>query len=605
MSKKLTTKTFIEKARKIHGNKYDYSLVNYINYSTKVNIICSKHGVFKQAPGNHLYGKGCSLCKGGVKYTTKTFIEKARKIHGNKYDYSKVTYKNAYTKVVILCPEHGEFLQIPKVHLRGSNCPLCVGNKRKTTEWFIKKATEIHSTKYNYSKVVYKNMHSKIKIICPEHGEFLQSPAAHLVGQGCPLCIKNRTLNTTSFIKKATEIHGAKYDYSKVVYKNSKTKIIIICPEHGEFLQSPDMHLQGQGCVICSNNKKKLTTEDFIERAIQKHCWKYSYTKVNYFNRRTKVTIICKDHGEFKQLPLMHLIGQGCPKCKNVSVSKLEKELVEFIKYNYSGKILENDRTILNGKEVDIYLPDLKIALEFNGLYWHTEEYISKYYHKEKTELALTKGVRLIHLWEDDWVYHNNRTKSWLLSILNLNYTIKLYARQTTYLEVNKKLAYSLFNNYHIQGSVNCTICVGLKYDDKIIAVCGFTKINNDTYNLVRYVVLPGYNVLAGFKKIISNFQKYFKCAIVTFADLSWVSPVNNVYERNGFERVKVLDIDYKYVYKGTRKHKFGFRHKQLKNKLLEYDPTLSEHQNCLNNDIYRIYDCGKIKYKLYRQDSY
>ena len=154
MSQKKTTEEFIEEARKIHGSKYDYSKVNYVNNHTKVEIICPEHGSFFQIPSNHLQGQNCPKCKKKnickkLSKTTEQFIEEARKIHGDKYDYSKVNYINNSTKIEIICPKHGSFFQIPFSHLRGNDCTMCTKNnshftKKKTAEEFIEEAKKIH-----------------------------------------------------------------------------------------------------------------------------------------------------------------------------------------------------------------------------------------------------------------------------------------------------------------------------------------------------------------------------------------------------------------------------------------------------------------------------
>ena len=248
----MKTKNFINKAIIKHGNRYDYSKVEYANNNTKVCIICPKHGEFWQMPKDHLDGCGCPLCcKRNRRYTQKEFIEKAKKIHGDKYDYSKVEYVNNNIKVCIICPEHGEFWQMPKLHLKGSGCPLCCKrNKQYTQKEFIEKAISIHGNKYDYSKVEYIDGNTKVCIICPEHGEFWQTPHAHLNKRGCNKCVRP-SYDTESFIKCSKEIHGDKYDYSKVEYVNTKTKVCIICPEHGEFWMKPNVHLQGSGCALC------------------------------------------------------------------------------------------------------------------------------------------------------------------------------------------------------------------------------------------------------------------------------------------------------------------------------------------------------------------
>ena len=186
---------------------------------------------------------------------TQEFIEKAKKIHGDKYDYSKVEYKGAHTKVCIICPEHGEFCIRVSHFLAGHRCPKCAGNAKLTTDEFIKKAREIHGDKYDYSKVEYKNYDTKVCIICPKHGEFWQIPRYHLNGKGCPKCAGNIRLTTEEFIRRAKEVHGDKYDYSKVEYVNSQTKVCIICPEHGEFWTFPNNHLKCE-CPKCVRNKQ-------------------------------------------------------------------------------------------------------------------------------------------------------------------------------------------------------------------------------------------------------------------------------------------------------------------------------------------------------------
>lgn len=210
------------------------------------------------------------------KLTTEDFIRKAKLVHGDKYDYSKVDYKGNKEKVCIICPEHGEFWQSPVNHCSKHNkngCPKCSVKKshlKLTTgrENFIFKAKTVHGDKYDYSKVEYTNNHTKVCIICPEHGEFWQIPYNHYnLKRGCPRCTGNGAykLTTNEFIDKAKKIHGDKYDYSKVEYINATTKVCIICPVHGEFWQTPDAHCNGgYGCINCNNNKTETSVYNFL-----------------------------------------------------------------------------------------------------------------------------------------------------------------------------------------------------------------------------------------------------------------------------------------------------------------------------------------------------
>ena len=276
MLKPITKNAFIEKAEKIHDNKYDYSKVEYINCDTKICIICSEHGEFWQTPYKHVNKKqGCPKCMGrGL--SINEFIQQANKIHNNKYDYSKVDFKKKNDKIIIICPEHGEFYQQVSVHLQGCGCPKCakivtgksISQQRKMgIEEFIEKARKIHGDKYDYSKVEYKTTNDKVCIICPEHGEFWQRATNHITkGNGCPKCHPNYNKTTDDFIELARKIHGDKYDYSKVEYINNNTKVCIICPEHGEFWQRPNSHLsRKQGCPHCANSKLEMEYENLLK----------------------------------------------------------------------------------------------------------------------------------------------------------------------------------------------------------------------------------------------------------------------------------------------------------------------------------------------------
>jgi len=324
MSKKVTTEDFIRRAKEIHGNKYDYSKVKYVSAKDKICIICPEHGEFMQTPNSHLNGNGCGECarktlwdKRGRK-TTEQFIEDAKRVHGDKYDYSKVEYKGSEVEVTIICPKHGEFKQTPYVHLKGHNCPTCARRPHITTEDFIRRAKEVHGDKYDYSKVNYVNGKTKVTIICHKHGEFDQVAGGHLHGKGCSKCgvessakSKLKIQSTEEFVTKARDVHGDKYDYSKVEYVDLNTEVCIICPEHGEFMQLPYLHLNGSRCGKCAGVAKR-STEDFISKAKEVHGDKYDYSKVKYNGAYEDVCIICPIHGEFLQTARRHLRGQGC-----------------------------------------------------------------------------------------------------------------------------------------------------------------------------------------------------------------------------------------------------------------------------------------------------
>jgi hypothetical protein len=368
---------FINKARILHGNRYDYSKIHYIKNRIKITIICLEHGEFEQTPYSHLGGAGCPKCAGNKKLTTETFIEKAKELHNNKYDYSMINYFNNRIKVTIICPEHGEFEQMPSSHLSGNGCPVCTNNKKFTSKIFIKKAKKVHGNKYNYSKVDYVNARTKIIIICSKHGEFKQIPYSHLNGDNCMKCAKkklgdDKRKTKKKFIEDAKKIHGNKYNYSKTHYINTDTKIIIICPKHGEFEQIPYSHLNGNGCKKCANiflsKKNAFTTDEFILKARKVHGDKYDYSETNYVNAYNNVIIICPKHGEFEQNPHNHLREQGCPICK---ASKGEKVISNFLKENKIKFLRQKsflECRFKNKLLFDFYIPKLNCCIEFDGI---------------------------------------------------------------------------------------------------------------------------------------------------------------------------------------------------------------------------------------------
>ena len=323
MPAKKTTEEFVRDAILVHGDKYDYSKVDYNGGKNKVIIICKIHGEILQSPNSHLNGSDCNKCSGNYTMSNKEWIEKAKIQHKDKYDYSKVNYNGNKTKVIIICKIHGDFLQIPADHLNGFNCSKCSGQYSCTNEEWIEKAKIIHCNKYDYSKVDFKGNKNKVIIICKIHGDFLQNPKNHILQiHGCPKCSSTYNYTNAEWIEKAKDVHEDKYDYSKVDYKTNKSKVIIICKIHGEFLQNPNSHLLEHGCNKCARilvgNKTKKGNELFIKQAVEKHGDKYDYSKVDYFNCATDIIIICKSHGEFLQTPEGHLKSFGCKKCHGI-----------------------------------------------------------------------------------------------------------------------------------------------------------------------------------------------------------------------------------------------------------------------------------------------
>lgn len=547
-------KLFIEKLNEKSGDKYEY--LGYENGNVK--FFCKKHNLISYNTTKHLLrGRGCEeCCKENKrkwnelqnKIASDSFIEKAKKVHGDKYDYSKVNYVKHDVKVTIVCPIHGEFDIIPNAHLRGSGCKKCGiehshNKQRKTLEQFIKDAREIHGDKYDYSKVEYTNCDTKVCIICPVHGEFWQTPNKHLSGQGCKKCgneksSKSQSFTTEEFIKRAKEVHGDKYDYSKVEYKAYDKEVCIICPVHGEFWQTPDSHIQGSNCRRCS-----------------------------------------------KQL------------------SKNENEIYEFIVEKLGKEnVIKTERSILErNSEIDIYIPSLKLGIEYDGCRWHSEQFRKdKHYHLNKTEECNKNGISLIHIFEDEYNDKKDIVLSKIQHLIKCSHLPKIHGRKCHISEIDYNESKDFLNTNHIQGSQKATIYIGAKYNNELVGVMTFVKNKGNEWELNRFASNINYICQGVGGKLFSYFIKKYNPEIVkSFADRRWTTnEKENMYTKLGFALESTLKPDYRYVFDGDYKriHKFNFR-KETLHKKFGLPLYLTESEMAKRIGAYKIWDCGLYKY--------
>lgn len=548
--------------------------------------------------------------------TIEEFITKAKKVHGDKYNYEKVDYINMSTKVCIICPEHGEFWQTPKAHLKYGckKCGrlICAAKTSHNTDFFIEKAKNVHGNKYDYSKVDYKNAYTKICIICPEHGEFFQTPHDHLKGAGCPKCgeVKKRNakkLSTKEFIEKARKIHGNKYDYSKTEYVNTSTPVCIICPEHGEFWQTPNCHLRKQGCPQCGKEKnsvsKKYHVNDILKTFINVHGNKYDYSKVEYNGNGKKICIICPEHGEFWQTPHDHREGHGCPKC-GIRLSNAENEIYCFCKTLYP-LTEQSKRNIIKPYELDIYIPEINTAIEYNGLIWHSDKYkTDKNYHLNKLNACKEKNIKLIQIFEDEYIKNKYVVLAKIKHILGKCDNLpKIPGRKCEIKEITNKISKEFLNKYHIQGFSPSTVYLGAYYNNELIAVMTFKQEKKGTNNWELTRFASNYNYICqgiGGKLFKYFIKKYNPVEIKSFADRRWtIDENNNIYLKLGFNFNSYTPPDYRYFKTSdgiVRQHKFNFR-KQILHKKYGLPLTMTEKEMVENLEYYKIYDCGLIKY--------
>ena len=485
-------------------------------------------------------------------------------------------------------------------------------------EKFLIKLKKTHGDNIDTSKVEYVNSQTKVCLICHkkdkngvEHGEFWQAPADTVRGRGCPKCANEKRgprqedrMTTEKYIQKEREVHGDKYDLSKAVYNDPKTKMCFICPIHGEFWQGPYQHLSGQGCPKCAG--RSWSQEDAINAFREEQGDFYIYDKVIFKGMKIPVTITCPIHGDFQQTPDKHLQGHGCPKC-GYNLSKAEDDIISFIKDElHINNIIQRNKDIIPPFEIDIYLPDYNIGIEYNGVIWHSEKFgKDKYYHLKKTEECQKKGIKLIQIFEDEYNEHKEIVFEKIRHLLGKdNNKEKVYARKCTVKEINKTESETFLNTNHIQGFAPSTIYLGCYYDDALVAVMTFKKeirISNK-WELNRFATDISKHCIGIGGKMFSYFVKNYNPDYVkSFADRRWtLNNDNNLYTKLGFKLDEILKPDYSYVTsKSKREHKFNFRKKLMIKRHPEYNLTndMTEEQMTKIIGVYKTWDCGKYKY--------
>ena len=544
MGKKVSKVDFIKRVNILHNDFYDYSLVDDdFDYRKKVKIICPVHGVFEQKPSCHLRNKGCMKC-GLIKQvsqrtdTKESFIEKAKKLNSGDFNYDDVVYINARTPVKIHCNTHNlDFLQRPEVHLRGSGCNECRSEKISKSgsgskEDFLKRMNKRFPDLFEYDLSGFQNLHSLIKIKCKKHNEwFTQTGTNHISSsKACPICVRESLgeatkSNTEEFKKKGEEVHGGKYNYDKSIYVNTGTKVSI-------------------NCLKCGN--------------------------------------------DFEQTPNKHIVGgQGCPVCARSPISYRETKLYEYISEIYDGEIVGNTRELINEdtltpQEIDIYLPELKMGVEFVGLYWHSDLKKENTYHLYKTNTCNDKGIRLIHIFEDEWKRKLRICKSNLSNIMNLSEVV-INGKFCEIKVIDDETCGLFLQKTHLSGGLYSDINLGLFYNDSLVSVMVYKKVNNGEYELLRFSEKLNTKITNGYKKLFKYFIEIYKPTnIISYGDIRWED--EKFYTDLGFILLERTEPDYFYVVNKCR-----------------MDKEIYENKKREISGVYKIYDCGKMK-MLYKK---
>ena len=359
------------------------------------------------------------------------------------------------------------------------------------------------------------------------------------------------------------------------------------------------------------NYMKTDTYKKLLSRkAVEKYKSATNIISINKNSENTDRTVTCQCNKCNKIFNIRYLMLRArffaneeiCTYCNPINrdnlISNEEKTLVTYIKSIYHSRVIENDRKIMGGKELDIYLPDSNLAFEFDGLYWHNELFVDNNYHLTKSKLCSQKGIQLVHIFEDEWLYKKNIVKSRINSLFHLN--TRIFARKCILKPVTAKDADVFLNQNHLQGSCISKYRYGLYYQDELVSLMTFgrSRFSNET-ELLRFCNKLNTNIIGGASRLFKHFLRIHSdiTKIISFADQRW--SIGNLYEKLGFNLVNTTEPSYYYIIDGLRHNRMEFqKHKLIK---AGFNPNKTEHEIMLERKIYRIYDCGNLKYQYTR----
>jgi hypothetical protein len=568
-----------------------------------------------------------------MRWDTESFRKKVEENEGYKL---LSEYTGTHNKVTILHEDCGLKYEVsPTNFLAGKRCPKCARaianrenakkpkNRNRTTESFKKEIFDLVGDEYTLLSD-FVNTTTKVKMKHNTCGlEYDVRPDCFLNNRRCPKCSKKQgaekhKIGIKTLKARVEEVLGEEYEVLlKQPYTDNNTKIKVYHTKCGKLFEAtPSNLLLGKGCSNCYKSEK-YTNETFQEALGD------NYTLLsNYSSNKEKVKIRhnkCGHEWSVRPVDILHPYTRDnktierCPKCNtNMGKSKYEDDICDYLKSIGVENISRNDRTILGNKqEIDIYLPDYKIGIEFDGLYWHSEDFVPKDYHIKKTELAVKNGIRLIHLFEDEWVNKQDIVKR-KLKYMTQHVGRKVFARKCYIEEITAPAKKIFLEDNHIQGTDSASIKLGLWYpedngEDTLVAVMTFCKPRLSLgqksdktafdYELSRYATEGDICVIGGFSKLFKYFERNFEWnRIITYADRRWSD--GNLYLKNNFRLDHTSSPSYFYIDKNNIKkyNRFGFRKQELKKKFPDiYSDDKTEFQIMREAGYLKIYDCGNF----------
>lgn len=480
------------------GN-YEFTYPEKFTKSSSIKVQCKIHNYECFESYSRLIEgrRPCKFCsRKGL--NTQDFIWLSQQIWSNRWDYSQTVFKKLNSSMKFICKEHGVFEQYGTNHLNGRvGCKECNGQKPIDLETLRKELYDCPLYDLSVTEQFSGNK-SIITVRCVAHDELFKTDVRSIRKKvaGCILCkASGRQITYESFLHHAKALWNDRWDYSLIENVNSvKEKLPIICKEHQEtFFQTADGHLQHKvGCLECIHEASLITVSEFKERIVKVHgSDKYNLSLVTELPNgiKTVVTLICLEHGKFNYRVDRLLLGlEGCLECRINGRSRGEDELADWIESITSEKIIRRDRSILRGKELDIWIPEKSVAVEYNGLYWHSEGFVGKDHHAAKTAVTRRLGIHLIHVWEDDWIYRKNAVKSYIRSVLDDRNFSNLALNEYSVSFTGGSEAKEFFFEYSLYDFKAADIFIGIKDSNgELIAVGSYAKESNQEYSLIQF----------------------------------------------------------------------------------------------------------------------
>lgn len=549
--------------------------------------------------------------------TKKTYIEVKNEIEQRGFKLLSTSYTNQLSELTIECPKHGIGKTNYKSFKLYSGCYTC-GNELRVKNRKIPIETvknKIIDMGYVPLFDTYVNSHSKFEILCPKHGKFLSTWDMLMIDVGCKKCgyetLGEKTRTSIEEIKDMANKIGC--ELLSTEYKAYDQLLTFKCHIHGEFSKGLPAISQGQGCKYCGylkTGEKVRKSPDVFYKEFKEIHPEYELASV-YIKGSEKVSVKCPKHGIFKSLPTDLLQRHGCPSCANLE-SEPQNEIQSFIQqYMETDK---NTRKIITPYEIDIFIPSINLGIEYCGLKWHNYEGLKernkkinieptpkesrelKNYHVKKMKMCNDKNVRLITIFEDEWLKRENQVKNFLLSVINKNKT-KIFARKTDIKEVPKKEAKIFLKDNHIQGSCPFKVAYGLYFKNELIAIMTGShhhrQGNKGVLLLSRLAFKGGVSIAGGASKLFTLLKQYAKdngyLKITSWSDNRWSE--GKVYGKLGFILKKNNIRDYSYTRGQNRYSKQSMSKRAL---IKKGGIGNNEEKMAKSLGFIRIWDCGK-----------